>query len=235
MHFFTRFRKFGQWLTVIVIVTSCLTMGCSRQQEIAIGQPFVADSAGEEEVLTAIDMKFCWCPPGKFNMGSPADEPGRDENETQVAVTLTHGFWLGKYEVTQDEYQQVMGRNPSQFKGDRFPVDRASWHEATKFCERLTVTERSAGRLPESWEYSLPTEAQWEYACRAGTTTAWSFGDDAKQLNGFGWYMDNSDRKTHEVGQKKPNAWGFCDMHGNVRWAKLTQFPRGLRPVSLSA
>ena len=95
------------------------------------------------------------------------------------------------------------------------PVESVNWGEATEFCQKLTAMERASGRLREGWEYRLPTVAQWEYACRAGTTTAYSFGDDTSQLGDYAWYWDNSDRKTHAVGQKKPNVWGLRDMHGN--------------------
>jgi formylglycine-generating enzyme required for sulfatase activity len=179
-------------------------------------------------------MKFRWCPPGDFHMGEPPN---------QVDVTLSRGFWLGKCEVTQGEYRQVMNDSPSSFPRtggmhatregrdaalaagvdvDKLPVDNVSWNSAVEFCRRFTEQERKAGRLPPGWEYRLPTEAQWEYACRAGTQTAYCFGDDASRLGDFAWYTDNAatpkalGSRTHEVGQKLPNAWGLRDMHGNV-------------------
>jgi eukaryotic-like serine/threonine-protein kinase len=118
------------------------------------------------------------------------------------------------YEVTQGEYERVMGTNPSHFKGDpRLPVETVSWQDAMTFCERLSAlpAERSAGRV-----YRLPTEAEWEYACRAGSTTIYSFGDSEGSLGDYAWYDSNSGSKTHPVGQKRPNAWGLYDMHGNV-------------------
>jgi len=126
-------------------------------------------------------------------------------------VTISQPFWLGKTEVTQAQYAAIMGNNPSSFKGDSLPVEQVSWDDAMEFCRRLTERERSAGRLPEGCAYTLPTEAQWEYACRAGTT-----GDYANDLNAMGWYGQNSDNLPHQVGQKQANAWGLYDMHGNV-------------------
>jgi formylglycine-generating enzyme required for sulfatase activity len=188
-------------------------------------------------------MAFCWCPPGTFLMGSPKDEPGRFDNEGDengpVSVTLSRDFWMGKFEVTQAQWQIVMGttlraqmdkakpewrlqRNEANpqwgLRGespDR-PIYYVSYLEAAEFCRRFTESERRAGRLPAGWEYRLPTEAEWEYACRAGTTTRYSFGDDEASLGEFAWYRGNSDGTTHPVGQKHPNRWGLHDMHGNV-------------------
>jgi formylglycine-generating enzyme required for sulfatase activity len=167
-------------------------------------------------------MKFRWCPPGEFKMG---------ESPNQVDVKLTCGFWLGKYEVTQGQYRQVMNDPfpdlrcddtvPAGADADTLPVMSVSRSDAVEFCRLLTGQERRAGRLPSGWEYRLPTEAQWEYACRASTQTRYCFGDDESQLGKFAWYEDNADGRTHEVGQKLPNAWGLHDMHGNVcEWCR---------------
>ena len=169
-----------------------------------------------------VDLNLIWIKPGTFLMGSPENELGRDYNETQHQVTLTKGYWLGKYEVTQAQYEAVMGTNPSWNEGADLPVEWVSWNEAMEFCAKLTASEKAAGRLPEGYEYTLPTEAQWEYACRAGTTTALNSGKNLSDMNQcpemdeVGWYDGNSDKKTHPVGQKLPNAWGLYDMHGNV-------------------
>ncbi len=169
-----------------------------------------------------VNMDMIWIEPGTFTMGSPEDELGRRDDEMQHQVTLTSGYWLGQYEVTQAQYQTIMGTNPSYFKGDDLPVEQVSWDDATEFCKKLTEIEKTAGRLPEGYEYTLPTEAQWEYACRAGTTTALNNGknlsdiEKCPEMDEVGWYLHNNDSKTHPVGQKQPNAWGLYDMHGNV-------------------
>jgi formylglycine-generating enzyme required for sulfatase activity/serine/threonine protein kinase len=157
---------------------------------------------------SGVTMEFMPIKAGPFQMGSN----GGKSNEKPVhEVKFTKPFWLAKTEVTQAQYQQIMGNNPSNFKGTQNPVEKVSWNDAIKFCEKLTERERRAGRLPAGFEYTLPTEAQWEYACRSRTT-----GDYAGNLDSMGWYEDNSGQKTHPVGTKQANAWGLCDMHGNV-------------------
>ena len=174
-----------------------------------------------------VNLDMIWVNPGTFMMGSPKNELGRKDDETQHEVTLTKGYWLGRYQVTQAQYEAIMGTNPSNFKGADLPVEMVNWNEAKEFCAKLTASEKAAGRLPEGYEYTLPTEAQWEYACRAGTTTAFNNNMNiptekqvedelCPNLDKVGWYSYNCDKKTHSVGQKQPNAWGFYDMHGNV-------------------
>ncbi len=152
-----------------------------------------------------IGMKLVWIGPGEFMMGS---HNGKGNVKPVHQVKITKGFWLGQYEVTQAQYEKVMGTNPSSFKGDNNPVESVSWEDAMAFCKKL-------GEL-EGKTYTLPTEAQWEYACRAGTKTDYSFGDSVSQLGNYAWYDDNSGGKTHPVGQKQSNGWGLYDMHGNV-------------------
>ncbi|MDO4550012.1 MAG: bifunctional serine/threonine-protein kinase/formylglycine-generating enzyme family protein [Planctomycetia bacterium] len=154
------------------------------------------------KTINGVEFAFRWCPAGEFMMGSPSSEAGRDNDETQHRVTLTKGFWMLETQVTQEMWQSVMGNNPSRFKGNKLPVECVSLDDCQEFCQKL----RNLGL-----NIQLPTEAQWEYACRAGTTGAYA-GD----LDSMAWYDSNSDSTTHAVGQKNPNAWGLYDMHGNV-------------------
>ncbi|MBT5926707.1 MAG: formylglycine-generating enzyme family protein, partial [Verrucomicrobia bacterium] len=160
-----------------------------------------------------IGMRMKLIPAGQFLMGSNIWSR-RDATPTQV--TITKPFHMGVFEVTQAQYQLVMGGNPSRFKGSNLPVEIVTWHNAVLFCLRLTLIEQIAGRLPPGHIYTLPTEAQWEYACRAGSVSGFSFGNDEGELSGFAWWWGSSGNKSHPVGQKKPNAWGLYDMHGNV-------------------
>ncbi len=148
-------------------------------------------------------MEMVWCPPRSFMMGSPESEEGRYDDETQHHVTLTEGFWIGKYEVTQRQWESVMGENPSYFKGADRPVEQVSWNDCQEFIRKINA----AGRV----SVSLPTEAQWEYACRAGTTTPFSFGSTINSDK-----ANYSGKETAIVGSYAPNAWGLYDMHGNV-------------------
>ncbi|HXP61012.1 MAG TPA: formylglycine-generating enzyme family protein, partial [Dongiaceae bacterium] len=158
--------------------------------------------------------------PGTFLMGSPGSEADRSDDEgPQTRVTISKSFSMGKYEVTQRQYETVMRTNPSSFKGEAsLPVENVSWVEATNFCARLTEKERQAGRLPAGYVYRLPTEAEWEYACRARTTSRFSYGDDTQydKLGRYAWCFRNGGGQTHPVGTKSPNRWGLYDMHGNV-------------------
>ncbi len=147
-------------------------------------------------------------------------------------VTLSHDFWMGRFEVTQEEFAGLMGRNPSHFQDTVAgkPVEKVSQLEAAAFCVALTRKEREAGHLPPGYAYRLPTEAEWEYACRAGSTNRYSFGDDPSVAGEYAWTLENSESKTHPVGQKRANAWGLHDMHGNVwEWCSdwFAKFPVG--------
>jgi formylglycine-generating enzyme required for sulfatase activity len=172
---------------------------------------------------------FVWVEPGSFVMGSPRTEVDRDNVEgPQTTVTISRGFWMGIHEVTQKEFSLVMHQNPSQFKGDLLPVEQVSWFAATNYCEKLTIQERAAGRLLNGYSYRLPTEAEWEYACRAGTMTRFSYGDDPGYVNlgKYAWYRPTSGNRTHIVGQKLPNPWGLYDMYGNVfEWCSTWYAP----------
>jgi len=173
------------------------------------------------QITNSIGMKLNLIPPGEFMMGSPPSEKYRLDIETQHRVKITKPFYLGAYEVTQEQYEKVMGKNPSSFSvlgtlndevsgidTSQFPVENVSWNDAVEFFRKLSE-QTGVG-------YRLPSEAEWEYACRAGTTTAWCFGDDVSQLGEYAWYEDNTNNTTHPVGELKPNAWGLFDMHGNV-------------------
>ena len=166
-----------------------------------------------ENFVTDNKLEMLWVKPGTFMMGSPTTEARRYKDEIQHQVTLTKGFYLGKYEVTQAQWERVMGNNPSHFKGADRPVGKVSWNDAVEFCKKLTEMEKKAGRVPQGMSYQLPTEAQWEYACRAGTSTMYSWGDSISSSNAN--YDDNVDETT-PVGKYPANPWGFHDMHGNV-------------------
>lgn len=162
-----------------------------------------------------------WIPPGTFTMGSPSTEQDRVSNEGPLTlVTLTRGFWCSKYEVTQAQYEEIMGDRPSFFDGDyNLPVESVTWSDATNYCGRLTALMQAAGLLTNGYAFRLPSEAEWEYVCRAGTTNRFSFGDDPSylELGTYSWFSDNAGLSTHPVGQKQPNPWGLYDMHGNVQ------------------
>ncbi len=178
----------------------------------------------------AAPTNVVFIPPGTFRMGSPTNEVNRyDWEGPQTAVTISRGYWMGKHEVTQGEYLAVMGSNPSYFTTNDWngnpippdlsrPVEAVSWTDATVYCAALTERERVAGRIGTNALYRLPTEAEWESACRGWTSTRFSYGDDIgyTNLTNYAWYEDNSGGTTHPVGQKLPNPWGLDDMHGNV-------------------
>ena len=151
-------------------------------------------------------MDFVLIPAGTFMMGA---EDSKADEKPVTKVTITQPFYFGKYEVTQEQWQAVMGSNPSYYKGTNLPVEQVSWNAAQGFLTNLN--DRVKG-----YRFRLPSEAEWEYACRAGTTTQYSFGDGDAALPEYGWFTGNGERKTHPVGEKKPNPWGLYDIHGNV-------------------
>ena len=178
---------------------------------------------GKAEVIELgkdVKLEMVLVPAGKFKMGSPESEKGNRKDEKQHEVTLTKQFYMGKYEVTQEQWEAVMGKNPSSTKGAKLPVTNVSWEDCQEFIKKLNAKTNGG--------YRLPTEAEWEYACRAGTTTAYSFGDKItpKDAN----YNDSKIGKPVAVENFKPNAFGLYDMHGNVwEWCEdwYGEYPAG--------
>ena len=175
-----------------------------------------ATEAKQARKETAVDLdngvklEMVLVPGGDFMMGSPESETYIVPDEKpQHRVRITKPFYLGKYTVTQEQWEAVTGNNPSQFKGATNPVENVSWNECQDFLKKLNA--RVSGE-----KFQLPTEAQWEYACRAGSNRRYSFGGDQDKLKDYAWYRNNSDEHTHPVGKKKPNVWGLYDIHGNV-------------------
>ena len=191
---------------------------------------FTGAKAGDARSVDGVQL--VWCPAGSFRMGSPPNEPGRRPDEEQVDVTLTKGFWLGKFEVTQAQWARISGpfiQAMDKGKGGDIPVYWVSYLEAEDFCRRLSARAWAAGSLPLDWEFRLPTEAQWEYACRAGSTTATAYGGtmSTSQANFDG--RPNAGARiggkipgeSVKAGSYPPNAWGLYDMHGNVwEWCR---------------
>ena len=174
---------------------------------------FIALSQGrasEKTYTNSIGMEFVLIPSGSFMMGADQEsEPADSDEAPRHPVTISKAFYLGKFEVTQSQWVAVMGDNPSEFKGDNMPVGGISWDDAQSFLQKLNQMEGTD-------KYRLPTEAEWEYAARAGTESTYFFGNDTADLVDYAWYDDNSDEISHPVGQKRANPWGLFDMCGNV-------------------
>ena len=192
-------------------------------------RPAEAAEAPDQQRLEAsnsIGMRLIWIAPGSYWRGSPPREDGRRSGERRHRVTLTGGLWLGATAVTQGQYEVVMGSNPSRMPGTDRPVDSVPWYDWIDFCNRLSALEglQPAYRIDGVhvvWDrsadgYRLPTEAEWEYACRAGTQTRFHAGETVAELETVAWFRFNSGGQTHPVGLKPANAWGLHDMHGNV-------------------
>jgi formylglycine-generating enzyme required for sulfatase activity len=182
--------------------------GTSSGTQVAVGE-YPQPPTAPKTQRNSLGMEFVLIPAGTFQMGTNDSDANSNEQPAHT-VRITRPFYLGKYEVTQGQWQAVMGNNPSRFTGDpNRPVENVSWEDVQEFVRRLNSREGGA-------TYRLPTEAEWEYAARAGTTTRWSFGDDASQLGRYAWYEGNAGGQTHPVGQLQPNPWGLYGMHGNV-------------------
>lgn len=192
-------RFFSRFVTPWLLRTAAMTL--------AIASSAAPPPTARVDLGGGVQMEFILIAPGSFIMGSDENTGDGDESP-EHKVTLTQPFYLGKYEVTQEQWEAVMGNNPSEFKGTKRPVDTVSWNDCQSFLAKLG---KKTGR-----KFALPTEAQWEFACRAGTTTLWSFGKDDARAGDFAWIGDNSNATTHPVGLKKPNPWGLHDMYGNV-------------------
>ena len=223
----------------------------------AVTAPRFYRAFAQQVPTNVVTMNMVWIPPGTVVMGSPTSETGRGSDETQHTVTLTKGFYMGKYAVRQGEYLALMGSNPSYFTTQDWygyaispdlnrPVEQVSWIDATNYCAHLTAQEQTAGRLPSGWVYRLPTESEREYACRAGTTTAFHYGNalHGGMANFYDYYEYDAAAgdiyvsspavpwlaRTTTVGSYQPNAWGLYDMHGNVFewcWDWYGSYPSG--------
>jgi len=187
-----------------------------KRGEMLSPQPSARNKADDRMALSikGVDYAFRWCPPGRFMMGSPSSEADRLDSETQHEVTLSRGFWMLETQVTQQMWESVMGNNPSYFKGSKkLPVEQVSWNDSQEYIKKLNTLLAGTPGAPAGYKFSLPTESQWEYACRAGTTTAYHFGNSlsAEQAN-----FNGNISQTREVGSYPSNVWGLYDMHGNV-------------------
>jgi formylglycine-generating enzyme required for sulfatase activity len=197
----------GKWFFGVIIILAVLALGWygtqgSNNPQVSVNPAtaaaLVTSSADQKTITNSIGMEFVQIPAGEFDMGSPANENDRFDNEGPVhRVKISNAFYMGKFEVTQKQWRDVMGTSPSNFKGDDLPVEQVSWNDVQEFIKKLN--DKEGGN-----KYRLPSEAEWEYAARAGTTTRYSFGDDVSKLGDYAWYSENSGSKTHEVGQKSP-------------------------------
>ena len=210
--------KKNAWTEAKVLAKTILTFRPNDEQALTLirmaeDELNLQPVMGQPWTLPEPRMEFALIAPGTFRMGSSNGEGPELPVRT---VRLSKSYWLGKCELTQGEYVAVMGNNPSHPRWTSHPVTGLSWRDAMKFCAKLTEREEQAGRLPDGYEYRLPTEAEWEYACRAGSQGRFCFGDAETRLGEYAWYRANSDNMVHPVGMKKANAWGLYDMHGNV-------------------
>jgi len=212
---------FGLFCLSLILITQ---NGCTKKETPSAGNETTNEISSESHqpeqgkvITNATGMKLVYIPAGSFMMGSPSNEKGPPEEGPQHEVRISEGFWMGQTEVTQGQYKSVMNAEPWSGKervqkSANNPAVYVNWDDAVEFCRKLSQQEGKT--------YRLPTEAEWEYACRAGTTTRFSFGDRDSSLGDYAWFRDNArkvnEKYAHSVGQKKPNPWGMYDMHGNV-------------------
>jgi formylglycine-generating enzyme required for sulfatase activity len=221
-------------LVVLPFVISCTGSSETNKAGISSESQSTLQLRDLPKITNSIGMKLVLIPKGTFTMGPTIDEKELFGHEEQHEVTISQDYYLGVTEVTQAQYEKMMGKNPSYFQGAKvgnantaLPVENVSWDDAVEFCKKLSdlPEEKKAGRV-----YRLPTEAEWEYACRSGSKSAYSFGESSKSLGDYAWFDQNSNGQTDPVGQKKPNAWGLYDMLGNVwEWCSdwYDEYPKG--------
>jgi len=182
-----------------IFAIGLLVLGCSDAKK----------EDAKKGYTNSIGMEFVFIPSGSFTMGTEGKNSLQSHEKPRHKVIISKSFYLGKYEVTQEQWKKVTGNNPSKFQGGTKPVESISWRDAKIFISRLNTLENTT-------KYRLSTEAEWEYAARAATSTKYSFGDDESKINAYAWYYDKNSNQTHPVGEKSPNRWGLHDMHGNV-------------------
>ena len=206
------FRQVWTVALVLLAVLGSLAVATAEEPKESVSKTKEPPKEVTVDLGKGVKLDLVLIPAGEFMMGSPdSDRDGFDWEKPQHKVRITKPFYLGKYLVTQEQWQTVMDSNPSLLKGPKNPVEQVSWEDCQKFLGKLNTKSAAGGG-----KFQLPSEAQWEYACRAGSKTRYCFGDDEKQLGEYAWYDKNSGGKTHPVGEKKPNAWGLYDMHGGV-------------------
>jgi len=213
-------REPSTWVLIVFIQTIAFTgSGCTEEapsaMDLASRPPLSSPGTLSHEIAldlgNQVSLKMVLVPAGEFLMGDPKRLVGGPPSVPQHMVRISRPFYMGVYEITQEQYERLIGRNPSYLKGTERPVEQVTWFDAMSFCKKLS--EATGQRI------RLPTEAEWEYACRAGSTTLFHYGDDQKpnlRLGDYAWYEENSGHKAHRVGQKKPNGFGLYDVYGNV-------------------
>ena len=205
-------RAISMVVLVVVVAVGSFAVANAEESKEAGGKTKSSPKERTFDLGKGIKLEMVLIKSGTFMMGSPdSDKDAEREEQPQHRVRITRPFYLGKYLVTQEQWEAMMGSNPSHFKGPKNPVEQVSWDDCQLYLEKLNAKIGT-----QSGKFGLPTAAQWEYACRAGSTTRYCFGDDESKFGEYAWYVENSGITTHPVGQKKPNAWGLYDMHGNV-------------------